>query len=268
MLQYMTEAFNKYLMNQPLGEESVIKTKSLLKVVNGQKSEFSSLRGGLLITLPLLEMMNSSVFKSKICRPQFIQTIALMIDNCENTQKTSQATAQVFDELRRALFLIAESLAKHNKLLITHHKEIIENLLPILVKKLDSQSADIRFLSLKLFTDYITQFLCEDKIYNSEENTDTTQAINELILKKLFSYYGHILADKDPMPLFGLKLLSVIVERNSAFVAVLKKLNLVGILLEYFSVGHPKFNTFTVKIVKQIVASRDLELSELCSPQM
>jgi hypothetical protein len=35
MLQYMTEAFNKYLMNQPLGEESVIKTKSLLKVVNG-----------------------------------------------------------------------------------------------------------------------------------------------------------------------------------------------------------------------------------------
>jgi hypothetical protein len=59
-----------------------------------------------------------------------------------------------------------------------------------------------------------------------------------------------ILTDKDPMPLFGLKLLSVIVERNSAFVAVLKKLNLVAILLEYFTVGHPKFNTFTVKIVK------------------
>ena len=70
------------------------------------------------------------------------------------------------------------------------------------------------------------------------------------------------------MPLFGLKLLSVIVERNSAFVAVLKKLKLVAILLEYFTVGHPKFNTFTVKIVKQIVASRDLELSELCGQPM
>jgi hypothetical protein len=52
------------------------------------------------------------------------------------------------------------------------------------------------------------------------------------------------------MPLFGLKLLSVIVERNAAFVAVLKKLKLVSILVDYFSVGHPKFNTFTVKIVK------------------
>ena len=70
------------------------------------------------------------------------------------------------------------------------------------------------------------------------------------------------------MPLFGLKLLSVIVERNPAFVAVLKKLKLVGILMDYFTVGHPKFNTFTVKIVKQIVASRDLELSELCSEPM
>lgn len=66
------------------------------------------------------------------------------------------------------------------------------------------------------------------------------------------------------MPLFGLKLLSVIVERNAAFVTVLKKLKLVNILVDYFTVGHPKFNTFTVKIVKQIVSSRDLELSELC----
>jgi hypothetical protein len=52
--------------------------------------------------------------------------------------------------------LIAESLAKHNKLLITHHKDIIDTLLPVLVKKIESPSADIRFLSLKLFTDYIT----------------------------------------------------------------------------------------------------------------
>ena len=174
-----------------------------------------------------------------------------MIDNCDNPPVTSKPGSAVnFDELRRALYLIAESLAKHNKLLITHHKDVIDNLLPVLVKKIDSPSADIRFLSLKLFTDYITQYLCEDKIYNSEENNDTTQAINELILKKLFIHYGKILTDKDPMPLFGLKLLSVIVERNPDFVAILKKLKLVGILLDYFSVGHPKFNTYTVKIVK------------------
>lgn len=103
----------------------------------------------------------------------------------------------------------------------------------------------------------------DEKIYNATENNETTQAINELILKKLFSHYGTILTDKDPMPLFGLKLLSVIVDRNTGFVTILKRLKLISILLEYFTVGHPKFNTFTVKIVKSIVASRDIELEEL-----
>lgn len=154
-------------------------------------------------------MMNSSAFKSKICKQNFIQALSTMIENSE-----SPKGGQILDEFRRALFLVAESIAKHNKILISQQKDIIENLLPVLVKKIESESADVRFLSLKLFTDYITQYLCEDKIYNCEENNDTTQAINELILKKLFVHYGIILTDKDPMPLFGLKLLSVIVERN------------------------------------------------------
>lgn len=124
------------------------------------------------MTLPFLEMMNSSAFKAKTCRPQLITTLAQMIENCEPNQKTPNTA--VIDELRRALYLISEALAKHNKLLITYHKEIIESLLPVLVKKIDSPSADIRFLSLKLFTDYITQYLCEEKIYNSEENNATT----------------------------------------------------------------------------------------------
>jgi hypothetical protein len=65
------------------------------------------------------------------------------------------------------------------------------------------------------------------------------------------------------MPLYGLKLLSVIVERNQAFVTILKKLKLISILIDYFSVGHPKFNAYTVKIVKQIISSREVELDEL-----
>lgn len=76
-----------------------------------------------------------------------------------------------------------------------------------MIKKIESDSADVRFLSLKLFSDYITQYMNEEKIYNCEENNETTQAINELILKKLFGHYGIILTDKDPMPLYGLKLL-------------------------------------------------------------
>lgn len=65
------------------------------------------------------------------------------------------------------------------------------------------------------------------------------------------------------MPLFGLKLLSVVVERNSAFVVILNKLKLIDILFQYFEVNHLKFNAFTVKIIRAIVMSREIELTEL-----
>jgi hypothetical protein len=73
-----------------------------------------------------------------------------MIENCESVK------GPMMDEFRRALFLIAEAIAKHSKILVSHNKEIIENLLPVLIKKIESESADVRFLSLKIFTDYIT----------------------------------------------------------------------------------------------------------------
>ena len=49
---------------------------------------------------------------------------------------------------------------------------------------------------------------------------------------------------------------------------ILKKLKLISVLLEYFAVGHAKFNAFTVKIVKQIVQSREVDLEELVKLQV
>ena len=72
-----------------------------------------------------------------------------------------------------------------------------------------------------------------------------------------------ILSDADPMPLFGLKLLSVIVERNSAFIVILSKLNLIEVIFQYFEINHPKFNAFTIKIVRAIIQSREIDLADL-----
>jgi hypothetical protein len=151
--------------------------------------------------------------------------IAFLFENCECMQGNS-----TLDEFRTCLFQILESMAKNSKILMANSKDIMDTLLPVIVKKIESKSADVRFQSLKAFTDFITQYLCDDKIYNSEENNESTQCINEIILKKLFPHYGTILSDSDPMPLFGLKLLSVVVERNSAFVVILNKLKLIEIL--------------------------------------
>jgi len=208
--------------------------------------------------LPIAEMISSSSFKSKICNQNLIQLLTYLLENCEFSTNN-----KTLEEFRLCVLLILESMAKNLKILMANQKDIMELLLPAIVKKIESSSADVRFQALKSFTDLITQYLCDDKIYNSEENNESTQCINELILKKLFPHYGLILSDADPMPLFGLKLLSVVVERNSAFIVILNKLKLIEIIFQYFEVNHPKFNAFTIKIVRAIIHSREIELQEM-----
>ena len=106
---------------------------------------------------------------------------------------------------------------------------ILSFMLPVLLSKIKSDSADIRFLSLKIFTDIIIQYLHDDSIYDIKGGADlqvnsdgnsikvSSKQINDLIMKNLFPSISIILADNDPVPLFGLKLLSAIIERNPGF---------------------------------------------------
>ena len=113
------------------------------------------------------------------------------------------------------------------------NEPILTFMLPILLSKIKSESADIRFLSLKIFTDIIIQYVHDDSIYdlkggdsgNTSEVANlkvTTKQINDIIMKNLFPSFNIILSDNDPVPLFGLKLLSAIIERNPVFVQLLK----------------------------------------------
>ena len=88
-----------------------------------------------------------------------------------------------------------ETIAKHSKILNQHHQIFLDKLLPALASQIESKIADVRFVALKVFTDYVTQFMCEDKIYQPQENTQTTQILNEMILKKFLANYGVIVTD-------------------------------------------------------------------------
>ena len=66
------------------------------------------------------------------------------------------------EAFRRATFETVESLAKHSKLLNSHHEIFLEKLIPAIALKIESEEADVRFIGLKLFTDYLTQYMCEE----------------------------------------------------------------------------------------------------------
>lgn len=72
-----------------------------------------------------------------------------------------------------------------------------------------------------------------------------------------------IFQDKDPVPLFGLKLLSAIVERNPMFIQLFKKFDLVRYISDNFMVNHARLNRHTINILKSMIESKELTFLEL-----
>ncbi len=104
IMQDLVETFNNYL--QGIAKFDEVKSHGLMKVLSGSKSDFQSLRGGLLMVLGVQEMMNSSAFtKFKVFKADFIQNLAYLLENYDKIK------TQTMEEFGKALYLIAESLA-------------------------------------------------------------------------------------------------------------------------------------------------------------
>lgn len=87
-----------------------------------------------------------------------------MIDNCHLQDGYSFTGAEDF---LNALLLIVEHISSNSKLLMQLSEPLITLILPVLLQKTRGagEGADIRFLSLKIFTDLVIQMLNDDQVY-------------------------------------------------------------------------------------------------------
>lgn len=155
---------------------------------------------------------------------------------------------------------------------------MITIMLPVLLQKTQgpsqqTSSTDIRFLSLKIFTDIVIQYLSDDSIYEPSKDTldpaslsNPTRLLSSFLQTQLFPRLLQLLQDVDPLPLFALKLLSAIVERNPAvFARQMRKQEplLMPMIADYYQVGHPRLNRHTINILKAVIHSKELSLVEV-----
>ena len=131
------------------------------------RSEFETLHGNLIYIAILLDLQQAQFIKNKIVKREFIYNLAAYIDNVEYN------SFQGSEEFLNALFLIVEGLSSNQKILIQMSEPILKYLLIVLIKKIKSDSANIRFLSLKIFTDIIIQYLNDDSIYQIAPTSTT-----------------------------------------------------------------------------------------------
>lgn len=187
-----------------------------------------------------------------------IQALAAMLDVCDvNSFHGSR-------QFMNALLIMSENLISNYKVLQILVQPILTLLVPVLLDKLtNSKSDDIKFLSFKIFTDIMTQYIADESIYNvplspqSCQNQfvgrQSSEVINRIIENQILPKILLILRDsQDPIPIFGLKLLNSIIERNPDIIQKLKDIcknpnpqhpnQILETLGQFYQVNHPKLN--------------------------
>ena len=170
-----------------------------------------------------------------------------------------------------ALLATLENISGKQKVLYSYSIPIIKYILPVLLSKFNSESNDIKFLSLKIFSDLSMQYLNDDTIFNlvklgSKEPTKdrtafTTQMLNDIIINNLLPQWSYMLDESEPVPLFALKLLSSLTDRCPMYVEVVDKLGFFPTILQFYQVGNKKLNQYTIKIIKNFVETPEVPYS-------
>lgn len=239
------------------------------------RPEFETLQqgGNMMYIAIVLDILQAQCIKGRIVTYGFIKSIATLIDNCFSSSSSITGEEDGIynssfpgaEEFLKALLLIVEGVVANQKILLSMSDTFTTIMLPVLLQKArgssssgNGASADIRFLSLKIFTDIVVQFLNDDSIYDpsKEDQNLTTKQLQDLLLHQLFPRVLHLLQDADPVPLLALRLLSAIVERNPPlFARQMRKQDplLLPLIAENYQVGHPRLNRHTINILKSVI---------------
>eukprot|EP00741_Cyanophora_paradoxa_P004814 tig00000829_g4671.t1 len=211
----------------------------------------------------LLHVMTSPTFRTRAVNSTLLQDLSLCLSHVE------VVASVVLPDFKRIVLLIVEALSQHAAVLVAHQDAVLSHLLPTLCSLLDSENGDTRFLCLKMLSDVLVLYINHSNLYDPSSReasmVTATRKIDDLIGNYVLPKYKFILSDEDPLPLYGLKTLSAILDRNPAFVRNLQQLQLTGKFLEFLQLEHSNNNIHNIKIVLKLVQSPDVPLKQLYS---
>lgn len=252
-----------------------LEVDQIVDQVMDRRKDFKNLKGHMTLISLLLAAVTSQLLKSRIINEQFLEVLSRLYNVCEPNMFSGA------DEFTNAVLAIVESICSNQKTLFNNSIPIIQHTLPALMNKLRSDSNDVKFLSLKVFTDITIQYIGDDSIFDPSKidlsieearnvttgkesmTKHTTDIINEMLVDTLLPSYKHLLNEEDPVPLFALKLLAHLTERSDHFVTAIESLGLFPIITEYYAFGHKRLNQHTIKVVKSLIDSPEITLDTL-----
>ena len=190
----------------------------------------------------LLDLQINPLIRSRLLSTPTVQAISTMLDVCD------VSSFKGAPQFVNALLIFAENLSLNPTILTILAEPILALLIPVLFNKLtNSKSLDTKSVAFKIYTDIMARYLGSDATFRGnsiakyarktspvkrvggeqEEDAErhaqvssTTKQICEQLTTQLFPALPYILTEcDDPLPMFGLKLLAAVAERDGSVVS-------------------------------------------------
>ena len=100
------------------------------------------------------------MMKSRVINEFVIKHLAAMLE------KVDSESFPGADEFLNAMLASLENITSNTKVLFNYQHPFIKHILPALLSKFKSDLNDIKFISLKVFTDMISFYLNDSNIFN------------------------------------------------------------------------------------------------------
>lgn len=163
------------------------------------------------------------------------------------------------DDFSQSLLKIFENISNSTKL-NSMTPSLLSDHLPDLISQYQSSKSDhMRFIMVKVLTDFVGA-LNMDLIRSDPRLTALFGSLSKIIVE---SHLKEILADKDPLPIYGLRLVHLLGIKCYSGLTNVKKISFIGILMDFFSPGHPKLNTNVLEMMAALLESGEVTLAQV-----
>jgi hypothetical protein len=146
-----------------VGDTKDLEIDSIVEKVMDRRRDFKNLRGHMTLISLILVAVTSNLMKSRIVTEHFLEVISNLLNRCEPSLFLGA------DEFTNAVLAIVESISSTQKTLFNNSIPIIQHTLPALMNKLRSDSNDVKFMSLKVFTDITIQYIYDESMFDANK---------------------------------------------------------------------------------------------------
>eukprot|EP00753_Platysulcus_tardus_P012734 PLAT3529.3.p1 GENE.PLAT3529.3~~PLAT3529.3.p1 ORF type:complete len:1349 (-),score=673.98 PLAT3529.3:46-4092(-) len=204
-----------------------------------------------------LHLLNSALCRERAVSRRLLQHIG----RCMDAIASGSCGADSWQSLA---FMCCETIAQRRPLLRAHADTLVSFVLPRLGVLLTNESGELRTLAVKIMSDMLLPLVNSSGSAGSggaagDAGGEAAPAgLDDFIVKNLLLLGRALLSDDEPIPAYTLKLLAGIVASNAAFVSVLHRLNLTGLVLQQLG-----SSTHSVKLVQYMLEARIIPLADM-----